>query len=136
MALNKANNDPSIENVDPLSEIGVLDDIRLLGLALKTLGHDYFQLAGLEAQRAGRSLVTMLIAGIMFALLLTLAWLGLVVVAILAMIENGIALSHAILLAVAGNLILVLLCSTVIRYKSRYLKFPALLRSLKSNPES
>jgi hypothetical protein len=58
------------------------------------------------------------------------------VVAILAMIENGIALSHAILLAVAGNLLLVLLCSTVIRYKSRYLKFPALLRSLKSNPES
>jgi hypothetical protein len=52
------------------------------------------------------------------------------------MIENGIALSHAILLAVAGNLLLVLLCSTVIRYKSRYLKFPALLRSLKSNPES
>ena len=136
MALDNTSTKPLTENADPLSEIGVLGDIRLLGLALKSLVHDYFQLAGLEAQRAGRSLVTMLIAGVMFALLLNLAWLGLVVVAILAMIENGIALSSAILLAVAGNLVLVLLCSMLVRYKSRYLKFPALLGSLKSNPES
>lgn len=115
------------------SEAALLDDVQALWLELRGLGHDRLQLAALETQRAGLSLVAMLVAGIMIAVLLNTAWLGLVAAAVLGMLENGIAASSVILLAVAGNLLLVLILTAVIRHKSHYLKFPALLRSLTPN---
>ena len=70
----------------------------------------------------------------MIALLLSSAWLGLMAVAVLGMIENGIVASSAILLAVAANLLLVLILFRVVRRKSRSLQFPATLRSLQDEP--
>ncbi|PPD32927.1 MAG: hypothetical protein CTY19_09775 [Methylomonas sp.] len=115
-------------------EAGLLNDAHALWLELRGLGHDRLQLAALESQRAGLSLVDMLVAGILIAVLLNTAWLGLVAAAVLGMLENGIAASSVILLAVAGNLLLVLMLAAVIRHKSRYLAFPALLRSLTPAP--
>lgn len=114
-------------------EAGLLDDVQALWLELKGLGHDRLQIAALETQRAGLSLLAMLVAGIMIAVLLNTAWLGLVAAAVLGMLENGIAASSVILLAVACNLLLVLILTAVIRHKSHDLKFPALLRSLTPN---
>ena len=112
----------------------MLEDAQSLLHELRELTHDRLLLAALETRRAGESLVSMLVAGVMIALLLGSAWLGLLAVAVLGMIENGIVASSAILLAVAANLILVLILFRVVRRKSRSLQFPATLRSLQTEP--
>lgn len=108
----------------------VLEDAWVLWQQLRGLGHDHFLLAALEIRRAGESLVVMLAAGIMLAALLIGVWLGLLAVAVLALIENGMPASSAILLAVAFNLLLALIAWGIIRRKSCYLQFPATLGSL------
>ena len=115
---------------DPVSGSGVLEDARSLWHELRELTHERFRLAALETQRAGQSLVAMIVAGVMVAVLLSGAWLGLMAAAVLGLIENGVAASSAILLAVAVNLLLALILWCLMRRKSRYLQFPATLRSL------
>jgi uncharacterized membrane protein YqjE len=120
---------------NPMSGSCVLEDAQALWYELRGLTHDRFRLAALETQRAGNSLVTMLMAGVMVAVLLSCVWLGLVAAALLWLIENNVVVaSSAILLAVAFNLLLALILFGVIRRKSRYLQFPATLRSLQPMP--
>jgi hypothetical protein len=73
----------------------------------------------------------MIVAGVMLALLLSAAWLGLLVAIVYRLVENGLPASAAILIAVAFNLLLALMLCGIIRHRSRYLQFPATLRSLK-----
>jgi uncharacterized membrane protein YqjE len=125
----------AVNETTPERAPSVLDDAQALWHELHTLIHDHLQLAALETRRAGESLVTMLVAGFMVALLLIGAWLGLGVAAVQWLIEQGMLASSAILLAVAVNLLVVLLLCAVIRNKSRYLQFPALLRSFQPLPQ-
>ncbi|MFU8789219.1 MAG: phage holin family protein [Methylobacter sp.] len=132
-----AANDAAIKHdalPDELTGSKVLQDARLLWHELRGLVYEHLRLAALETRRAGESLATMLIAGIMVALLLIGAWLGLVAAAVLMLIEQGIMASTALLLAVAANLFIALLLCGVIRRKSHYLQFPALLGSLQPQP--
>jgi uncharacterized membrane protein YqjE len=115
---------------EPVSGSGVLEDAQSFWHELRGLTHDRFRLAALETQRAGESLVGMIVAGVMVAVLLSCAWMGLVAAVVLGLVENGVVASSAILLAVAFNLLLALILCGVIRRKSRYLQFPATLRSL------
>jgi len=115
---------------DPQNGAGVLAEAQLLWDELRGLGVDRIRLAALETQRAGDSLVSMLISGVMIAVLLISAWLGLLAAAVLVLIENGFAASSVILLTVAANLLLTLILFRVIRRKSRFLQFPSTLRSL------
>jgi len=115
---------------EALSGAGVLAEAQLLWDELRGLGVDRIRLAALETQRAGDSLVSMLISGVMIAVLLLSAWLGLLAAAVLVLIENGFAPSSVILLTVAANLVLTLILFGVIRRKSRFLQFPSTLRSL------
>ena len=119
---------------DPVSGSGVLEDAQSLWHELHELIHDRIRLAGLETQRAGKSLVDMIVAGIMVAVLLISAWLGLLTAAVLRLVAHGMVASSAIPLAVAFNLLLTLILFGVIRRKSRYLQFPATLRSLQPMP--
>ncbi len=112
----------------------LLDDAQSLWHELRGLSHDHFRLAALETRRAGESLVVMIMAAVMVAVFLNGAWLGLVAAAVLGLVEHGIVASSAILLAVAFNLLLALILCVVIRRKSRYLQFPAILRSLQPMP--
>ena len=83
----------------------------------------------------GKSLVAMIVAGVMVGVLLIGAWLGLMAAAMLELVEHDVvATSSAILLAVASNLLIALILFGVIRRKSRYLQFPATLRSSKTTP--
>ncbi len=113
----------------------MLEDAQSLWYELRGLIHDRFRLAALETQRAGKSLVDMIVAGVMVAVLLIGAWLGLMTAAVLELVEHGVvATSSAILLAVASNLLIALILFGVIRRKSRYLQFPATLRSFQTTP--
>jgi hypothetical protein len=119
---------------DPLSYSGLLEDVQSLWHELQGLTHDRFRLAALETQRAGKSLVDMIVAGVMVGVLLIGAWLGLMAAAVLDLVEHGMVASSAILLAVASNLLIALILFGVIRRKSRYLQFPATLRSFQTTP--
>ncbi len=120
---------------DPVSGSDVLEDAQSLWHELSGLTHDRFRLAALETQRAGKNLVDMIVAGVMVGVLLIGAWLGLMAAAVLELVEHDVvATSSAILLAVASNLLLTLILFGVIRRKSRYLQFPATLRSLQPMP--
>jgi len=120
---------------DPGSGSGMLEDAQSLWHELRGLIHDRFRLAALETQRAGESLADMIVAGVIVGALLIGAWLGLMAAAVLELVEHDVvATSSAILLAVASNLLLVLILFGVIRRKSRYLQFPATLRSFQTTP--
>jgi uncharacterized membrane protein YqjE len=121
---------------DPAERSGVLDDVRSLWHELRELFADRFRLAALETQQAGKSLVGMMVAGMIMTVLLSGAWLGLMAAAVMAMIEKGVPASEALLLAVACNLLFALILWGVIRRKSHYLRFPATLRSLQALPEA
>ncbi|MDD5266126.1 MAG: phage holin family protein [Methylococcales bacterium] len=116
------------------SDSTVLEDARSLWHELLGLTHDHLLIATLEARQAGESLVSMMLAGIMAAFLLSAAWMGVMAAAVLGLIDNGIVASNAILLAVAFNLLFALILIAVIRRKSRSLQFPATLRSLQARP--
>jgi len=50
------------------------DDVKSLWHELRELNHMQLQLAALEAQQAGKSLVIMMVAGVIAAVLLSVAW--------------------------------------------------------------
>lgn len=127
--------DKALPHDETVSAPGVWDDAQSLWGELRGLAHGRFRLAALETQQAGRSLVAMTVAGLMVAILLSSAWLGLVAAAVLGLVENGMLASSAILLAVALNFLAALILCAVIGHKSRYLRFPATTRSLQPRPE-
>jgi hypothetical protein len=111
----------------------VLDDLKALWQHVRGFAHDQLALVTLEARLAGKSLVTMIAAGVMMALLIS-SWLGLMGAAVLWLINHGVLASVAILFAVAGNLLVALGLYEVIRRQSRHLQFPATRRSLRPVP--
>jgi hypothetical protein len=104
----------------------------LLWQELCQLSENQFLLVALETRRAGESLVDMIVAGVMVAILMTTAWLGLMAALVLKLLEHGILVSTAVLVAVTGNVLLALVLGGVIRYKRRYLQFPATCRSVQA----
>lgn len=110
---------------------GIFDGAGDLVHELRGVAHDYLTLAALETKRAGQSLVIMIAAGVMMAILLVSGWLGLVAAAVFGLVAAGMPPGFAILLAVAANVLVAVALYFVIRYKRRYLAYPATLRNLK-----
>jgi hypothetical protein len=116
---------------EPSRRAGLPQEAKWLWYELRGLAHDHLQLAALETQRAGESLVIMIAAGMIVAGLLLGAWLGLVGAAVLALTSSGVMASgSALLLAVAVNLLVALVLCGVIRRRSHDLRFPANTGSL------
>ena len=111
---------------------GLTKDVGRLWQQVLGLAHDHLQIAALETRLAGQSLVAMMAAGVMVALLLVSSWIGLIAAAIAALVDAGLSISAAILLGAAANLVLALLLCAFIRGKSRHLLWAASLRSLGS----
>ena len=118
----------------PPSGPALLDDAKSLWQELRSLAHEQLTLVALETRLAGRSLVTMIAGGLAVAILLVSAWLGLMSAVVLSLIELGVAASIALLVVVAANLIFALILYRYVRRQSRYLQFPATLRSLRPVP--
>ncbi|MDD5580426.1 MAG: phage holin family protein [Methylobacter sp.] len=110
---------------DLLSEIGSL------WRELTALTQEQVHLAALETQRAGKSLITVVIAAVLLAILALGVWLGLWAAGIAWLVEQGLPLSGSLLLGVIVNLVAALIIYGLIRYQSRYLQFPATRRSLR-----
>lgn len=118
----------------PPPQAGLGGDVRSLWHELNGLVHDQFELAAPETRQARESLVSMLVAGVLVAGMLLSAWLGLIVVAVLWLINAGIGPSIAVLVAVAANLALALVLSERIRSRSRRLQSLRTVRALRSAP--
>ena len=117
-------------------EPGVLDDVKSLWAETWGVAYNHLQLAALETKLAGESLVSMIAAGVVVAVLLVTAWLGLVAAGVLALIHSGVLASLAMLLAVALNVVIAFVLFKVIRSKSQNLRWAATLRSLKPRPKT
>lgn len=118
----------------PPGASALLEQAKALWGSARGLTHDHLQLAALETRLAGQSLVAMIIAGVVGALLLVSAWLGLIGVGVLRLIDVGVVASVAILSAVAANLLVVLILYGLIRRRSQDLRFAATVRSLRPVP--
>ena len=117
----------------PDNGTGLFGNVQALWEDLRGLLHDHLQLAALEAQRAGKSLVNMLIYGIAAAILFVTAWLGLMAAGVLWLIGLGLNSSLALLVAVGINVAGVVLLALMIMRASKYLGFPATVRRLKTD---
>jgi hypothetical protein len=95
------------------------------------LVHDQAHLAALEARQAGRSLVAIVAYGIVVAVLVVSAWLGVVGALVLGLINVGLGGWAAVLLGVLVNLAGAVGFVFAIRRRSRDLAFPATLRSIR-----
>jgi hypothetical protein len=113
---------------------GLLEDAKALWREGSALFHDRLQLAALETRLAGESLVAMIVAGVIVAVLVVAAWLGLVGAAMLVLVGFGVGAGTALLLGVLVNLAVALVLCQVIRGKSRYLLWAATLRSVRPSP--
>lgn len=117
---------------DPGHGAAVSQDAKLLWQELRGLAHDRLELAALETQRAGESLVVMVVAGMLVAGLILSAWLGLLGAAILALTSHGVMeIGSALLVTVAVNLVVALILWRAIGRLSHDLRFPANARNLK-----
>ena len=116
---------------------GVLQDVRAMAHELRGLFHDQVGLAALETRRAGESLVRMVTLGVIIGGLMISAWLGLLAVVALMLIERGVMTSpiSVLLLAVGANLMLALILGLAIRRRLSHLQFPATVRSLTPDSE-
>jgi len=68
--------EPAPTRSAPPSVSGLLEDAKSLWHELRGLAHNQLGLAALETRLAGKSLVTMIAAGVMVPVLLGSAWLG------------------------------------------------------------
>jgi hypothetical protein len=114
----------------------MLEDARLLWHEFSGHVHDSLQLAALETKLAGQSLVTILAAGVVVAVLLVSAWLGLVCAAVLALVGTGVDASIAVLIGVLANLLVALLLCALIQRRSQHLRWAATIRSLRPLPKT
>lgn len=117
------------------TEPGILEGAGSLLREMRGIAHDYMSLVALETKRAGQSLMIMMAAAVMIAILLVSAWLGLVAAGVFGMTAAGMAPGWAILVAVIANLLVAAGLYFLIRHKRQDLAFPATIRNLRPGPE-
>ncbi len=110
---------------------GLLDATLALVSELRALAHDHLRLATLEVKHACESLVWMIAAGVVAAILVVTAWLGLSAAAVLALSRWDVPPDLGILIVAGLNLAGVAACCLIIRRKSNALYFSGTVRSLK-----
>lgn len=112
---------------------GVLAEVRSLVAQFREIAYDHAKLAALEAKQAGVSLSIMLALGVMAAILLLSAWLGLMATVVLFVVERNLLMgSTALGLAVGANLVIAFILLALIYRQLGRIKFAATTRSLKS----
>ena len=104
-------------------------------LSVKSLVRDHALLALLEVQRAGLSLVKMIAAAVIIAVLVVSAWMGLVTAVVVWAVGAGASWSLAILLAAVANLVVAGGLAWYIKSAVPDLLFAATLRQLRAEDE-
>lgn len=114
---------------------GLLDELKALITAVRSLVQDHVQVAALETRQAGESLVRIIAMGLIATFLVFTAWLALVGVAVLLLVQHtAVSASIALLLVVLVHGAVTLALVFAIRKQSRHLLFPTVVKNL--NPAS
>jgi uncharacterized membrane protein YqjE len=100
---------------------------------VKALLQDHALLAVLEVQRAGVSLIKIIIAGIVISILVVSAWMGLVAAAIGAAVGAGANWALAVLIAALVNIALAVGLAFWAKKQVPDLLFSATLRQLRKD---
>ncbi len=112
-------------------EPGFVDNAVAVWNDLKSLAHDHLELAALETKRAGESLVMIVVFGIVAAILVVTAWMGLVAALVLWLVTRELSVWIAILIGVLVNLAAAGGLVFAIKSRTTALRFPATVRALK-----
>lgn len=113
-------------------ETGPLEDLHTLQRELRNLVHEQLQLAALELRLAAHRLMSMISLAVCIGALLVLAWVGLMAAAGLSLIGLGLQAALVLLLLAVLTLALALALRGYMRHRSRFLGFPATLRTLQA----
>lgn len=112
---------------------GVVDQVRSLVGEGRELLYDHMKLAALEAKQAGSSLVTVIVSGVVIAVLLLSVWLGLMGAGVLFVVEKDWLMgSTALAVAVGINLLIIAMLAWIIVRQIERMKFAATTRSIKA----
>ncbi|MEX0899371.1 MAG: phage holin family protein [Gammaproteobacteria bacterium] len=104
---------------------GLLDEARLLFTEARGLAHDRLKLAALETRLAGQSVVRMLIAGVVAAVMVISTWLALVGMGVVALVVyGGLTAIAALGIAAVVNAAAAAALYFAIRKMSQNLAFP------------
>lgn len=95
---------------------------------------DFAHLAVLDARRAGVHLAMLLSAGLIIAILVVTAWMGLVAAGIVWMFDKGVSWPLAIALAALVNVVGAAGLAWWARHLVSEMPFTALLRQLRGEP--
>ena len=115
----------------PVQEPGLLEQAGALWTELRGLAHDQFQLLALEVRQACSRFALMVALAILAVALFCSAWLGAVAAAVFWMVESGVSLGVALLIAVCANLAGAVVCALLLYRHSREIPFAATLRSIR-----
>ncbi|HVL35098.1 MAG TPA: phage holin family protein [Burkholderiales bacterium] len=110
---------------------------QLLGRLLaetRQLFADFAHLAVLDARRAALRLAMLLSAGLIIAVLLITAWMGIVAAGIVWMFDRGVSWPLAIAIAALVNIVAAALLGWWARHLISEMPFTALLRQLRGEP--
>lgn len=96
----------------------------MLGSEIREVVRTQLQLAGMEARRAGESLVCMITFGIFAACLIFTAWALMVAAGIIALVNSGLlSITSALLIVALGHLVIALYIVKRIKRYSHNLMF-------------
>lgn len=123
--------EPPQTDLGASGEHGFIDNAAALWNDLRGLAHDHLELAALETKRAGESLVTIVVFGIVTAILVVTAWMGLIAALVLWLMAIDVAPALAMLIGVGVNLAGAGGLVFLIKSRAEALKFPATVRALK-----
>ncbi len=110
---------------------GLLDEARSLFTEVRGLAQDRLKLAALETRLAGQSVVRMLIAGVVAAVMVISAWIALVGMGVVALVVYaGLSTVAALAIAAIANIAAAATLYFAIRKMSRNLAFPRTIGGL------
>ncbi len=116
---------------DSSPESEAVQELRAMLRGLSAIGRDYLELLAVEGRLAGRSLVAMVLLGVVLALLLVSSWFFVAAATGLWFVQTGVLDPPLALLATAGvNILLACLVWLAIRRISRNLEFRGIIESL------
>lgn len=115
---------------------GLIEQAKAIWSELAGLMLDRLHLAALETKHVGENLIAMVATGVIVAVLLVSAWLGLVGALVLWLIDLGVSGSIAMLLGAVINIGLAVILYLSLHRQRRKLGWPATLRSLQRLDDS
>lgn len=114
---------------------GWVDRLRRLALDVRLVAHDHIELAVLEAQRASQVLVRSIAAAVVISMLITTAWLG-IVVALVVWLAEAVPLPVSLLIGAGTCLLLAAGIGWWIVKHAPEMMFEATLRQLKATAKA